>query len=103
MDIRSSATKNPGSSGQPIKRTVGFAIAGDDDDGDEPVPFSLEGDGVELRAGGASTGRASVTDGDCVVGSPSPVLIMPTSLDAGGASASSSMNSPRGVRRVVRD
>ena len=103
MDIRSSATKNPGSSGQPIKRTVGFAIAGDDDDGDEPVPFSLEGDGVELRAGGASTGRASVTDGDGVVGSPSPVLIMPTSLDAGGASASSSMKSPRGVRRVVRD
>jgi hypothetical protein len=70
---------------RPIKRTVGFAIAGDGDADEPPAPSG---------------------DGDLGVGSPSPVLITPH-FDGGAGVHSGAGSSPademtRGVRSSAR-
>ena len=70
---------------RPIKRTVGFAIAGDGDADEPPAPSG---------------------DGDLGVGSPSPVLITPH-FDGGAGVHSGAGSSPademtRGVRSNAR-
>ena len=89
MDIRGT----PGRP-QPIKRTVGFAIAGDED-----------GEGAGSTADGHAMAFGDGVDAQGAVGSPSPVYITPhfdgthpsgSSLESGGDARSA--DGTRGVR-----
>jgi hypothetical protein len=94
MDI---SPRPPGSGSQPIKRTVGFSIAGDEEGEEGGIPFDgLDGEGMD---GGGMDGLGAV-------GSPSPVLITPhfdgpaTSL--GNSDGSGSVDDTRSVRQRVQ-
>ena len=93
MDIRGT----PGRP-QPIKRTVGFAIAGDED-----------GEGAGSTADGHAMAFGDGVDAQGAVGSPSPVYITPhfdgthpsgSSLESGGDARSA--DGTRGVRTHPR-